>query len=117
MNRRSAFGCLLAALKTAFLSSFVLGADQATETAGQAEAVAKTITRRAGPRWNVNGDWTPSLEAIQQHLLRAHGIDPSGFSLDEMLALHDNDHNRMGYRPGSRSRPQPKSSARGYRKA
>ena len=111
MNRRSAFGCLLAALKTAFLPAFVLGADEAAET------VAKTITRRAGPRWNVNGDWTPSLEAIQQHLLQAHGIDPTGYSLDEMLALHDNDHNRMGYRPGQRSRPQPKSSARGYRKA
>jgi hypothetical protein len=113
MNRRSAFGCLLAAIKTAFLPSFVLGADEAAE----AETAAKTVARRAGPRWNVNGDWTPSLEAIQRHLLQAHGIDPTGYSLDEMLALHDNDHNRMGYRPGSRSRPQPKSSARGYRKA
>ena len=113
MNRRSAFGCLLAAIKTAFLPSFVLGADEAAE----AETAVKTVARRAGPRWNVNGDWTPSLEAIQRHLLQAHGIDPTGYSLDEMLALHDNDHNRMGYRPGSRSRPQPKSSARGYRKA
>jgi len=111
MNRRSAFGCLVAALKAAFLPSFVLGADETAETVGT------TITRRAGPRWNVNGDWTPSLEAIQRHLLQAHGIDPTGYSLDEMLALHDNDHNRMGYRPGQRSRPQPKSSARGYRKA
>jgi len=113
MNRRSAFGCLLAAIKTAFMPSFVLGAEEAAE----AETAVQTVARRAGPRWNVNGDWTPSLEAIQRHLLRAHGIDPTGYSLDEMLALHDNDHNRMGYRPGSRSRPQPKSSARGYRKA
>jgi hypothetical protein len=113
MNRRFAFGCLLAAIKTAFLPSFVLGADEAVEEKTAVTAVA----RRAGPRWNVNGDWTPSLEAIQRHLLQAHGIDPTGYSLDEMLALHDNDHNRMGYRPGSRSRPQPKSSARGYRKA
>jgi len=113
MNRRSAFGCLLAAIKTAFLPSFVLGADEAAE----AETAVTAVARRAGPRWNVNGDWTPSLEAIQRHLLQAHGIDPTGYSLDEMLALHDNDHNRMGYRPGSRSRPQPKSSARGYRKA
>lgn len=113
MNRRSAFGCLLAAIKTAFLPSFVLCADEAAE----AETAVTAITRRAGPRWNVNGDWTPSLEAIQRHLLQAHGIDPTGYSLDEMLALHDNDHNRRGYRPGQRSRPQPKSSARGYRKA
>jgi len=111
MNRRSAFGCLVAALKAAFLPSFVLGADETAETA------ATTITRRAGPRWNVNGDWTPSLAALQRHLLQAHGIDPTGYGLDEMLALHDNDHNRMGYRPGQRSQPQPKSSSRGYRKA
>jgi hypothetical protein len=110
MNRRSAFGCLLAAIKTAFLPSFVLAAGEAAEA-------ETAVTRRAGPRWNVNGDWTPSLEAIQRHLLQAHGIDPTGYSLDEMLALHDNDHNRMGYRPGQQSRPQPKSSARGYRKA
>jgi len=113
MNRRSAFGCLLAVFKSVFFPALVLGADEAPK----AETAAKTVTRRPGPRWNVNGDWTPSPEALRQHLLRSHGIDPGGYSLDEMLALHDNDHNRRGYRPGQRSRPQPKSSARGYRKA
>jgi len=82
MKRRSACIGLLALLKTSLLSSFALVAQEA----------AKTVSRIAGPRWNVNGDWTPAIEEIQSHLRDAHGIDPGGRSMEDLLALHDNDH-------------------------
>ena len=107
MNRRSACACLLAAFKTTVLSSVVMAT----------EGVARTVQRIAGPRWNVNGDWNPSVEALQRHLLAAHGIDPAGLGMDEMLALHDNDHNRRASIPGQGGKPGSKGHSKGYRKA
>ena len=106
MNRRSALSCVFALAKTAFVASCSLASEQA----------AKAITRIAGPRWNVNGDWTPSFEAIQSHLLTAHGINPAGLGLEEMLTLHDNDHNRRGHQHGHGGKPSPKGHTKGYRK-
>lgn len=108
MNRRSAFFCVLAVAKTTLVSSFVMASEQA----------AKTITRIAGPQWNVNGDWTPSADAIQSHLLTAHGIDPTGLSLEEMLTMHDNDHNRRGHRHSHGGKEEsPKGFTKGYRRS
>jgi hypothetical protein len=107
MNRRTAFFCLLAVAKTSLVSSVVMASEQA----------ARIITRIAGPRWNVNGDWTPDLDSIQSHLRTAHGIDPTGLSLDQLIIVHDNDHNRMGYRPGHGGKESPKGSTKGYRKS
>lgn len=106
MNRRSALLCLLTVAKTALVSAYAVASEQSTNT----------ITRIAGPRWNVNGDWTPSQEAIQEHLASAHGIDPAGLSLEQMLAMHDNDHNRMGYRHGHGKKQAAKGSTKGYSK-
>ncbi len=106
MNRRSAIFCLAAVAKTALVSTFAMASEQAT----------KTVARIAGPQWNVNGDWTPSVDAIQRHLLTAHGIDPAGLSLEEMLVMHDNHHNRMGYRHGHGKQETSKKSAKGYSK-
>ncbi len=106
MNRRSACICFLAFLKTSLVSTFVL--------AGQ-EAV-KTVSRIAGPRWNVNGDWTPSLEEIQGHLWTAHGIDPGALGIEDLLTLHDNDHNRRGHATSHGHKKAAKSSAKGYAK-
>lgn len=106
MDRRSACICFLAVVKTSLVSSVALAAEEA----------AKTVARMAGPRWNVNGDWTPSPEEIRDHLLQAHGIDPADAGLEEMLTLHDNDHNRMGYRAGHGHKKQPKGSTKGYAK-
>jgi hypothetical protein len=103
MNRRSSLSYLVACVKVGLLLPLARGA----------ETTAETIRRTAGPRWNVNGHWNPTVEVIQQHLLHSHGIDPRGYSLDEMLALHDNDHNRRGHVP--KKKKKPKSSARGYR--
>lgn len=90
MNRRSACLCVLVFLKTSLLSSVALAAEE----------VAKAVSRVAGPRWSVNGDWSPSLEEIRTHLRAAHGIDPGVMAIDDLITLHDNDHNRRGYQAG-----------------
>ena len=105
MNRRSACIFFLAAVKTSLLASF----------AWAAETTAKTVSRMAGPHWSVNGDWAPSVEEIQQHLRAAHHIDPEGLGLEEMLTLHDNAHNRMGYR-GHSHQKKPQGFTKGYHK-
>jgi hypothetical protein len=107
MNRRTACGCFLAGFQTLVVATLAKAAEQA----------ARTVQRIAGPRWNVNGDWNPSLEAIQSHLRDAHGIDPSGLSREQLLTLHDNAHNRTGQRRGQGTSRQPSGSAKGYRRA
>ena len=104
MNRRSSLSYFVACVKVGLLLPVARGV----------ETTAETIRRIGGPRWNVNGRWNPTVEAIQRHLLQSHGIDPTGYSLEEMLALHDNDHNRRGYFP--KKKKTPKSSARGYKR-
>lgn len=106
MNRRSACIWVLAAVKTSILSSFARAAHEA----------ATTVSRIAGPRWNVNGDWTPSVEEVQRHLRDAHGIDPGSLGLEELLALHDNDHNRRGSTSGHGHKKATKSPSKGYAK-
>ena len=106
MNRRSACICLVIALKTSFLSSLALAAQEA----------ARTVSRIAGPRWNVNGDWSPTIEEIQSHLRDAHGIDPSGRDMEDLLTLHDNDHNRRGSSNSHGHKKSTKSATKGYAK-
>ena len=106
MNRRSACIGLLALLKTSFLSAWVLAAQEAT----------RAVARIAGPRWNVSGDWAPSVEEIQSHLRQAHGIDPGGLSIEDLLTLHDNDHNRRGHANNHGHKKATKGSAKGYAK-
>ncbi len=106
MHRRSALFCLATVVKTALVSAYAMASEQATST----------ITRIAGPRWNVNGDWTPSSDAIQQHLLTSHGIHPDGLSLEQMVAMHDNDHNRTGARHSHGKKEASKGSTKGYGK-
>lgn len=106
MHRRSACIAFVALLKATLLSSFALAAQEA----------ARTVSRIAGPRWNVNGNWAPSMEEIQRHLRDAHGIDPAGHGLDDLLTLHDNDHNRRGPSSTHVHKKSSKSSAKGYAK-
>lgn len=106
MNRRSACIGLLALLKTCLLSSFALAAQEA----------ARTVSRIAGPHWNVNGNWAPTLEEIQSHLRTAHGINPSNLGMDDLLTLHDNDHNRRGYSNNHSHKKASKSGSKGYAK-
>ena len=106
MNRRTACIGLLALFKTTFVSSFVLAAQEAV----------RTVSRIAGPHWNVNGDWNPTIEEIQSHLRDAHGIDPSDRSIEDLLTLHDNDHNRRGAPNNHGHKKSSKSPAKGYAK-
>jgi hypothetical protein len=105
VNRRSACLCFLAFLKTSLVSPIVTAA----------EGAAQAVSRIAGPRWSVNGDWTPDLEEIQRHLQSAHGIDPGSLGIEELLTLHDNDHNRRGHRHGH-AHKKARSPAKGYAK-
>ena len=105
MNRRSACIQFLAVVKTSLLASFVWAA----------RATASTVSRVAGPHWSVNGDWNPGVEAVQAHLRGGHGIDPRGLGLEEMLTLHDNVHNRAGYR-GHTHQKKSQVVTKGYRK-
>lgn len=98
MNRRSACICLLVFLK----ASVTLA--------------AQTVSRIAGPRWNVNGNWTPTAEEVQRHLRDAPGIDPGSLGLEDLLTLHDNDHNRRGYTSGDSHKKSAKSPSKGYAK-
>jgi hypothetical protein len=104
MNRGSAGICFLAVAKTSILSSFALATQEA----------AKIASRIAGPRWDVNGDWAPDVEEVQRHLRNAHGIDPGGLGLEELLTLHDNDHNRRGFTPGHGHKKAAESPSKGY---
>lgn len=104
MNRRSACIAFVAVLKATLVSSVALAAQEA----------ARTVARIAGPRWNVNGDWAPGMEEIQRHLRDAHGIDPGGLGMEDLLALHDNDHNRRGSSGSHAHKKTSKSSAKGY---
>lgn len=106
MNRRSACICFLAVLKTSLVSSFALAAQEAV----------RSVSRIAGPRWNVNGDWTPTMEEVQGHLRAAHGIDPGNLSLEDLLATHDNDHNRRGHTAGHSHKKASKNPGKGYAK-
>jgi hypothetical protein len=106
MNRRAACICLLVVAKSSIVSSLALAAQEA----------AKTVSRIAGPRWNVNGDWTPSVEEVQRHLRDAHGIDAGSLGLEDLLALHDNDHNRRGDAAGHGHKKAAKSPSKGFAK-
>jgi len=107
MNRRSAGIAFLALLKTALLASFAHAAQEA----------ARAVSRISGPRWNVNGNWAPTTEELQSHLRNAHGIDPGNLGLEDLLTLHDNDHNRRGITSSTHShKKSPKSSTKGYAK-
>lgn len=107
MRRRLAMTHLVAVIHTTIMSSLALAT----------ERVATTARRLAGPHWSVNGDWAPSVETVRHHLLTAHGIDPAGLDLEQMLTLHDNDHNRTGSRHGPGQRQRPSGASKGYRKA
>jgi hypothetical protein len=106
MNRRSACIAFVTLVKATLLSSLAVAAQEA----------ARTVSRIAGPRWNVNGDWVPSMEEIQRHLRDAHGIDPGGLGMEDLLTLHDNDHNRRGSSGNHAHKKSSKSSTKGYAK-
>lgn len=78
-----------------FLEEYKMDSIVSSCSPSKTESVSpySSIVRNPGPRWNWNGDWNPSEEYAQNHLLEAHGIDASGLSLSEMEALHDNAHN------------------------
>ena len=57
------------------------------------ESIKSAPVKMPGSTWNVNGDWNYSTNKIASHLSSVHGVNPSGFSHQEMVAMHDNLHN------------------------
>ena len=106
VNRRAACLRFLLGLQAFLLSVVTLAAEE----------VAESVSRMAGPRWNVNGNWSPSLAEIQRHLREVHGIDPGSEGMEHLLAMHDNDHNRRGHMSGHTPRKEPKRTTKGYAK-
>lgn len=45
-------------------------------------------------RWNIAGDWTPSLQQTLSHLREIHNFDATGMTLQQMLTLHDALHDK-----------------------
>jgi thiol-disulfide isomerase/thioredoxin len=43
-------------------------------------------------KWNVQGDWTPTVGQTAEHLQGTHGVSTEGMSLQQMLDLHDSLH-------------------------
>lgn len=79
----------LQSLKDEILNGNVTSATVSTPM----RSVDVAIVRNPGPRWNWNRDWSPSTQQASNHLLRSHGIDASGMSMQQMTAIHDNAHN------------------------
>lgn len=59
------------------------------------QAVSPTYTRMSKTRWNLNGDYTPNREVLINHLMSEHCITVhlEELSYEELLAIHDDDHN------------------------
>jgi hypothetical protein len=55
--------------------------------------MARDIYRLLAERERLLRELTVSIEKLARHLQETHGIDPTGYTREELLALHDNDHN------------------------
>ena len=44
---------------------------------------------RVHMRWNIQGDWSPSMSQTRRHLEQEHGVSTAGMSHQQMLDLHD----------------------------
>jgi hypothetical protein len=54
------------------------------------------------------------MDELQRHLRESHGIDPGTLGLEDLLTLHDNDHNRRGQQAGHGHKKSSKSPSKGY---
>lgn len=100
-NYRAVLGYSSATLP--YLRQQLLGVAAPAMTSASTQA-SSSIGRLPGPRWNWEGDWSPSYDQAAQHLRDDHGIDPSGMSMDEMQVAHDNAHNGYASQPMRQSR-------------
>jgi hypothetical protein len=48
--------------------------------------------------------------------LRLYGIEPGALGIEDLLTMHDNDHNRRGHIGSHSHKKAAKSSAKGYAK-
>lgn len=57
-----------------------------------------TPRKRRGTRWNFEGRWNPSKEAMVSHLVDDHGVtlNMEHLTKSELRIIHDNVHNGYG---------------------
>lgn len=57
-------------------------------------AKPKPVPRQTSTRWSIGSQpyKTASAQQIADHLSRDHGIDPTGYSREDLLNIHDNAH-------------------------
>ena len=47
-------------------------------------------------KWNIQGDWTPTVQQTAAHMLEDHGISVDGLTHQQMLKMHDLLHDAAG---------------------
>ena len=69
------------------------GTGKKTAAEPQAFAPPPAPVRMSGTRWTVAGKRNYTTEELAGHLQRTHGVDPTGYTREELQTLHDNSHN------------------------
>lgn len=47
-------------------------------------------------KWNIQGDWTPTVQQTASHMMEDHGIFVDGMTHQQMLSMHDLIHDLAG---------------------
>ena len=67
-------------------------------------------TRSARGRWSVTGRRSYTRDYIANHMLKTHGVDPTGYDKEELQTMHDNIHEGYPMMGGPKSSKSSKSS-------
>lgn len=76
------------------------GPEPQDDSDSNSEWASNALVRQPGPRWNWEGVWNVSPSTAQAHLAE-HGINVSGFTMEQMQIVHDNLHNGYGHLYGN----------------
>jgi len=75
-------------------------------------APSKTIATKSKLRWNVNGNWSPTITETATHLRAEHGVSIDGLTEQQLHDLHADLHEgKSGGQPVGAIFPSPTASA------
>lgn len=82
------------------------------------DAPNETPRKRRGTRWNFEGRWNPSKEAMVSHLVDDHGVtlNMEHLTKSELRIIHDNVHNGYGPLGDGEGKPAVKRSSKQSRR-
>lgn len=66
--------------------------------------------RMSGTRWTVDRQRNYTTEELASHLAEDHGVDPAGYTRDELQVMHDNIHNGFPALGGAKAATRSSSS-------